>query len=227
MPVPACLQHPALSLVPEPGCAMEEPVGGGAEPWAEGLRNSNNNASPGGWPGGRGGHPLAPFGGPGTEPSYLGRVVLEIVESERTYARDLRSIVEVSAGVGDTPRMGLGGVCVGGGGPGWLRRCHRRQPRGARQGYLGKIIDAEEPVLRPEQVSALFGNIEDIYELSRWVVPLGTRSVPPHPAVVVVMVVGLLSPRPLCCPPPPAPCCKTWRAAPAIPWPWPSASSPG
>ncbi|KFP70196.1 Pleckstrin homology domain-containing family G member 3, partial [Acanthisitta chloris] len=58
---------------------------------------------------------------------YLSRVVLEIVESERTYARDLRSIVE---------------------------------------GYLGKIIDAEEPVLRPEQVSALFGNIEDIYELS-------------------------------------------------------------
>ncbi|KFV66985.1 Pleckstrin homology domain-containing family G member 3, partial [Dryobates pubescens] len=58
---------------------------------------------------------------------YLGRVVLEIVESERTYARDLRSIVE---------------------------------------GYLGKIIDAEEPLLRPEQVSALFGNIEDIYELS-------------------------------------------------------------
>ncbi|NXV85840.1 PKHG3 protein, partial [Calonectris borealis] len=106
---------------------MVEAAGGGAEPWAEGLRNSNNNASPGGWPGARGGHPLAPFGGAGAEPSYLGRVVLEIVESERTYARDLRSIVE---------------------------------------GYLGKIIDAEEPVLRPEQVSALFGNIEDIYELS-------------------------------------------------------------
>ncbi|NXS75518.1 PKHG3 protein, partial [Pandion haliaetus] len=106
---------------------MEEPAGGGTEPWVEGLRNSNNNASPGGWLGTRGGHPLAPFGGPGAEPSYLGRVVLEIVESERTYARDLRSIVE---------------------------------------GYLGKIIDTEEPVLRPEQVSALFGNIEDIYELS-------------------------------------------------------------
>ncbi|NXW85791.1 PKHG3 protein, partial [Alopecoenas beccarii] len=106
---------------------MEEPAGGGAEPWPEGLHNTNNNASPGGWPVNRGGHPLAPFGGPGAEPSYLGRVVLEIVESERTYARDLRSIVE---------------------------------------GYLGKIIDAEEPVLRPEQVSALFGNIEDIYELS-------------------------------------------------------------
>ncbi|XP_059681854.1 pleckstrin homology domain-containing family G member 3 [Gavia stellata] len=127
MPVPTCPQRPALSPVPEPGHAMEEPADGGAEPWAEGLRNSNNNASPGGWTGARGGHPLAPFGGPGTEPSYLGRVVLEIVESERTYARDLRSIVE---------------------------------------GYLGKIIDAEEPVLRPEQVSALFGNIEDIYELS-------------------------------------------------------------
>lgn len=40
------------------------------------------------------------------------------------------------------------------------------------QGYLGKIIDTEEPVLRPEQVSALFGNIEDIYELSRWVLPV-------------------------------------------------------
>ncbi|NWT27445.1 PKHG3 protein, partial [Cardinalis cardinalis] len=97
------------------------------EPWAEGLHNANNNASPGGWPGARGGHPLAAFGSPGAKPSYLDRVVQEIVESERTYARDLRSIVE---------------------------------------GYLGKIIDAEEPVLRPEQVSALFGNIEDIYELS-------------------------------------------------------------
>ncbi|XP_026706245.1 pleckstrin homology domain-containing family G member 3-like [Athene cunicularia] len=127
MPVPTCLQRPALSPVLEPSRAMEEPAGGGAEPWAEGLCNSNNNASLGGWPGARGGHPLAPFGSSGAEPSYLGRVVLEIVESERTYARDLRSIVE---------------------------------------GYLGKIIDAEEPVLRPEQVSALFGNIEDIYELS-------------------------------------------------------------
>ncbi|NWU87321.1 PKHG3 protein, partial [Onychorhynchus coronatus] len=106
---------------------MEDLAGAATEPWAEGLHNTNNNAAPGGWPGARGGHPLAPFGGPGAKPSYLDRVVLEIVESERTYARDLRSIVE---------------------------------------GYLGKIIDAEEPVLRPEQVSALFGNIEDIYELS-------------------------------------------------------------
>ncbi|NWI60647.1 PKHG3 protein, partial [Calyptomena viridis] len=106
---------------------MEDPASAATEPWAEGLHNTNNNAAPGGWPGARGGHPLAPFGGPGAKPSYLDRVVMEIVESERTYARDLRSIVE---------------------------------------GYLGKIIDAEEPVLRPEQVSALFGNIEDIYELS-------------------------------------------------------------
>ncbi|NXV03335.1 PKHG3 protein, partial [Cettia cetti] len=106
---------------------MEDPPGPRSEAWAEGLHNANNNASPGGWPGARGGHPLAAFGSPGAKPSYLDRVVQEIVESERTYARDLRSIVE---------------------------------------GYLGKIIDAEEPVLRPEQVSALFGNIEDIYELS-------------------------------------------------------------
>ncbi|NXU45255.1 PKHG3 protein, partial [Drymodes brunneopygia] len=106
---------------------MEDPPSTTTEAWAEGLHNANNNASPGGWPGARGGHPLAAFGSPGAKPSYLDRVVQEIVESERTYARDLRSIVE---------------------------------------GYLGKIIDAEEPVLRPEQVSALFGNIEDIYELS-------------------------------------------------------------
>ncbi|NWQ81276.1 PKHG3 protein, partial [Columbina picui] len=132
---------------------MEEPAGGGAEPWTEGLHNTNNNASPGGWPVNRGGHPLAPFGGPGAEPSYLGRVVLEIVESERTYARDLRSIVEVSAG--GTAQGALG--C-------WL--VAPVPTAVAVQGYLGKIIDAEEPVLRPEQVSALFGNIEDIYELS-------------------------------------------------------------
>ncbi|NXX27551.1 PKHG3 protein, partial [Nicator chloris] len=106
---------------------MEDPPGTRTEVWAEGLHNVNNNASPGGWLGARGGHPLAAFRGPGAKPSYLDRVVQEIVESERTYACDLRSIVE---------------------------------------GYLGKIIDAEEPVLRPEQVSALFGNIEDIYELS-------------------------------------------------------------
>ncbi|NWY70440.1 PKHG3 protein, partial [Erithacus rubecula] len=106
---------------------MEDPPSTRTEAWAEGLHNANNNASPGGWPAARGGHPLAAFGSPGAKPSYLDRVVQEIVESERTYARDLRSIVE---------------------------------------GYLGKIIDAEEPVLRPEQVSALFGNIEDIYELS-------------------------------------------------------------
>ncbi|NXA57200.1 PKHG3 protein, partial [Nothocercus julius] len=107
----------------------EEPPGDGPEPWVGGLHNSNNNASPAGRLGPRNGRPFSPFGAraPSAEPSYVERVVLEIVESERTYARDLRSIVE---------------------------------------GYLGKIIDAEEPLLRPEQVSALFGNIEDIYELS-------------------------------------------------------------
>nr|XP_013802181.1 PREDICTED: pleckstrin homology domain-containing family G member 3 [Apteryx mantelli mantelli] len=133
MPVPACLQRPALSPMPDTGRAMEgpgeEPAGDGAELWTGGLHNSNNNASPGGWLSPHSGHPFAPFGAraPGTEPSYVERVVLEIVESERTYVRDLRSIVE---------------------------------------GYLGKIIDAEKPLLRPEQVSVLFGNIEDIYELS-------------------------------------------------------------
>ncbi|XP_040528431.1 pleckstrin homology domain-containing family G member 3 isoform X5 [Gallus gallus] len=104
---------PALGAGPDPGMEEEAASGDGTEPW---LANSNNNAAPVGWPCRR-----------GEEPSYLQRVLLEIVESERTYARDLRGIVE---------------------------------------GYLGKIIDAQEPPLRPEQVSALFGNIEDIYELS-------------------------------------------------------------
>ncbi|XP_065259512.1 pleckstrin homology domain-containing family G member 3 [Emys orbicularis] len=96
------------------------------------LHNSNNNASPGGWLGLKGSRSLSPFGprapaGANHKLSYLERVVLELVESERTYVRDLRSIVE---------------------------------------DYLGKIIDTEEELLRPEQVSALFGNIEDIYELN-------------------------------------------------------------
>ncbi|TFJ98508.1 liprin-alpha-3 [Platysternon megacephalum] len=97
------------------------------------LHNSNNNASPGGWLGRKGSRPLSPFGprapaGANHKLSYLERVVLELVESERTYVRDLRSIVE---------------------------------------DYLGKIIDTEELLLlRPEQVSALFGNIEDLYELN-------------------------------------------------------------
>ncbi|XP_053881121.1 pleckstrin homology domain-containing family G member 3 [Malaclemys terrapin pileata] len=96
------------------------------------LHNSNNNASPGGWLGRKGSRSLSPFGprapaGANHTLSYLERVVLELVESERTYVRDLRSIVE---------------------------------------DYLGKIIDTEEELLRPEQVSALFGNIEDIYELN-------------------------------------------------------------
>ncbi|XP_053123942.1 pleckstrin homology domain-containing family G member 2 isoform X2 [Hemicordylus capensis] len=59
--------------------------------------------------------------------SHLDRVVLEIVETEQTYVRDLRSIVE---------------------------------------DYLGCIIDCGQLPLRPEQVSALFCNIEDIYEFN-------------------------------------------------------------
>uniref|UniRef100_A0A8B9WDQ2 Pleckstrin homology and RhoGEF domain containing G3 n=1 Tax=Bos mutus grunniens TaxID=30521 RepID=A0A8B9WDQ2_BOSMU len=63
---------------------------------------------------------------PGDKFGYLGRVVREIVETERTYVRDLRSIVE---------------------------------------DYLLKIIDTPG-LLNPEQVSALFGNIESIYALN-------------------------------------------------------------
>lgn len=65
------------------------------------LHNSNNNASPGGWLGRKGSRSLSPFGprapaGARRKLSYLERVVLELVESERTYVEDLHSIVMVS-----------------------------------------------------------------------------------------------------------------------------------
>ncbi|XP_072248681.1 pleckstrin homology domain-containing family G member 3 [Leuresthes tenuis] len=59
--------------------------------------------------------------------SRLERVVLEIVETEQAYVRDLKSIVE---------------------------------------DYLGCIIDCGALPLKPEQVSTLFCNIEDIYEFN-------------------------------------------------------------
>ncbi|XP_038191695.1 pleckstrin homology domain-containing family G member 3 isoform X6 [Arvicola amphibius] len=115
--------------------AMEEPASseasaqnGTGSPWGRHVPNSNNNSS--GWLNMKG--PLSPFNGrAGTSPahhklSYLGRVVREIVETERMYVQDLRSIVE---------------------------------------DYLLKIIDTPG-LLKPEQVSALFGNIESIYALN-------------------------------------------------------------
>ncbi|XP_028646014.1 pleckstrin homology domain-containing family G member 3 isoform X2 [Grammomys surdaster] len=115
--------------------AMEESTGseasaqnGTGSPWGRHVPNSNSNSS--GWLNMKG--PLSPFNGrAGTGPahhklSYLGRVVREIVETERMYVQDLRSIVE---------------------------------------DYLLKIIDTPG-LLNPEQVSALFGNIESIYALN-------------------------------------------------------------
>nr|XP_045010338.1 pleckstrin homology domain-containing family G member 3 isoform X3 [Jaculus jaculus] len=115
--------------------AMEEPAGpeasaqnGAGSPRGRHVPNSNNNSS--GWLNMKG--PRSPFNSrAGTGPvhhklSYLGRVVREIVETERMYVQDLRSIVE---------------------------------------DYLLKIIDTPG-LLKPEQVSALFGNIESIYALN-------------------------------------------------------------
>uniref|UniRef100_A0A667ZGW3 DH domain-containing protein n=1 Tax=Myripristis murdjan TaxID=586833 RepID=A0A667ZGW3_9TELE len=64
---------------------------------------------------------------PNPQLSYLDRVVMEIIETERMYVRDLRMIVE---------------------------------------DYLAHIIDQSDLSIRPEQVCALFGNIEDIYEFN-------------------------------------------------------------
>ncbi|XP_019909000.2 pleckstrin homology domain-containing family G member 3 isoform X6 [Esox lucius] len=76
-------------------------------------------------------HPLSPFAAEAMAPNpkltYVDRVVMEIIETERMYVRDLRSIVE---------------------------------------DYLAHIIDQADLPMRPEQVCALFGNIEDIYEFN-------------------------------------------------------------
>lgn len=84
--------------------AMEEPSGseasaenGAGSPGSR-RRPPNGSSSSSGWLSVRG--PLSPFGGrapaaPAHKLSYLGRVVREIVETERMYVQDLRSIVEV------------------------------------------------------------------------------------------------------------------------------------
>ncbi|XP_051954783.1 pleckstrin homology domain-containing family G member 3-like [Xyrauchen texanus] len=76
-------------------------------------------------------HTLSPFAAktmaPNPELTYLDRVVMEILETERMYVRDLRSIVE---------------------------------------DYLAHIIDIDDLPIGPDEVCALFGNIEDIYEFN-------------------------------------------------------------
>ncbi|XP_057715875.1 pleckstrin homology domain-containing family G member 3 isoform X1 [Corythoichthys intestinalis] len=64
---------------------------------------------------------------PNPKLTHVDRVVMEIIETERMYVKDLRSIVE---------------------------------------DYLAHIIDMNNLPIRPENVCALFGNIEDIYEFN-------------------------------------------------------------
>ncbi|KAG7233565.1 hypothetical protein INR49_006840 [Caranx melampygus] len=109
-------------------------VGGGAdrEGRSLGFFHSNNNNSK-----------ESPFKtsnmAPNPQLTYLDRVVMEIIETERMYVRDLRMIVEVSEDEDDKPSS---------------------------TDYLAHIIDQSDLSIRPEQVCALFGNIEDIYEFN-------------------------------------------------------------
>ncbi|XP_064781758.1 pleckstrin homology domain-containing family G member 3 isoform X5 [Oncorhynchus masou masou] len=111
-----------------------------ADPSGEGLvsrggkfdqLNNNNTDTPSRAASTRHTPPLSPFAAitmaPNPKITYLDRVVMEIIETERMYVRDLRSIVE---------------------------------------DYLAHIIDQADLPIRPEQVCALFGNIEDIYEFN-------------------------------------------------------------
>uniref|UniRef100_A0A673WWQ6 Uncharacterized LOC115206027 n=1 Tax=Salmo trutta TaxID=8032 RepID=A0A673WWQ6_SALTR len=84
--------------------------------------------------------------------SRLERVVLEIVETEQAYVRDLKSIVE---------------------------------------DYLGCIIDCGDLPLKPEDVSTLFCNIEDIYEFNSELLEDLERS--PHAAAIAECFVERVS----------------------------------
>uniref|UniRef100_A0A3B4XDN1 Pleckstrin homology and RhoGEF domain containing G3 n=1 Tax=Seriola lalandi dorsalis TaxID=1841481 RepID=A0A3B4XDN1_SERLL len=108
------------------------PAGGGADRRGRSLgliNNNNNKESTTSQTSGR--HPTSPFTtssmAPNPQLTYLDRVIMEIIETERMYVRDLRMIVE---------------------------------------DYLAHIIDQSDLSIRPEQVCALFGNIEDIYEFN-------------------------------------------------------------
>uniref|UniRef100_A0A7M4F6Z4 DH domain-containing protein n=1 Tax=Crocodylus porosus TaxID=8502 RepID=A0A7M4F6Z4_CROPO len=108
------IQLPGLSTNPvgSPGnwCKEKEerrraPAWDGCALRVSHLHNSNNNASPRGWLSQKGSHSLSPYGSKAStagrrELSYVERVVLEIVESERMYVQDLRSIVECLPQVG-------------------------------------------------------------------------------------------------------------------------------
>uniref|UniRef100_A0A9J7X7X0 Pleckstrin homology domain containing, family G (with RhoGef domain) member 2 n=1 Tax=Cyprinus carpio carpio TaxID=630221 RepID=A0A9J7X7X0_CYPCA len=90
-----------------------------------------------------GASPLPASTTPQPKLTRLERVVLEIVETEQAYVRDLKSIVE---------------------------------------DYLGCIIDCGDLPLKPEEVSTLFCNIEDIYEFNSELLEDLERS--PHAAAI-------------------------------------------
>lgn len=105
--------------------AMEEPSGpealaeNGAAGSSRGRHPPNNNNSSS-WLNKKG--PLSPFNSraasaPAHKLSYLGRVVREIVETERMYVQDLRSIVEVSEARGASELRSGGRLLMSS--PGW------------------------------------------------------------------------------------------------------------
>ncbi|XP_072558742.1 pleckstrin homology domain-containing family G member 3-like [Paramormyrops kingsleyae] len=115
----------------EPGPAGKERPAGLEEGSAEGAVQKNNKTVAPLWADQSiqvpCSSPEAQTMAPGPQITYLDRVVMEIVETERMYVRDLRGIVE---------------------------------------DYLAHIIDTTNLPILPEQVGALFGNIEDIYEFN-------------------------------------------------------------
>ncbi|XP_048831503.1 pleckstrin homology domain-containing family G member 3 isoform X2 [Brienomyrus brachyistius] len=114
-----------LELSPARGTKKSQQADSRGNRQAEFRRNGSQSAEavPHAW--------ISPFAAKAMAPNpkltYVDRVVVEIIETEGMYVRDLRSIV---------------------------------------QDYLAHIIDKADLPIRPEHVSALFGNIEDIYEFN-------------------------------------------------------------
>ncbi|KAG9336544.1 hypothetical protein JZ751_002891 [Albula glossodonta] len=153
-------------------------------------------------------NPTSPFAAktmaPNPKLTYVDRVVMEIIETERMYVRDLRSIVELAPlsstrlvpiqtslelprGGGEKQKTALAegvsttvksvstaeqeaaGLC---GFPHVNHQhtldSHSNFSLGHKlpADYLAHIIDINDLPIGPEQVCALFGNIEDIYEFN-------------------------------------------------------------
>ncbi|TTC73818.1 Pleckstrin homology domain-containing family G member 3 [Bagarius yarrelli] len=90
---------------------------------------------------------------PNSQITYVDRVVMEIIETERMYVKDLRSIVE-GTDITKIEQLEMSKIFL------------IVPPLQTLNYYLAHIIDTRNLPVKPEQVCSLFGNIEVIYEFN-------------------------------------------------------------